>query len=116
MCEYGTTKPVSVKIPADLSATGKSYWKRAQIDACIAPLVEALQDAGIDMRGSCCGHGKREGHIQLQDGRCLLILNPEQAEQYLAHISPGSSIGDWLLGVDRPKAATVKMKGAEHES
>lgn len=70
---------VRVKIPADLSHTGKPLWKYAQIDACIAPIVEALQKAGIDMRGSCCGHGHREGNIELQDGRVLSILKGGQA-------------------------------------
>lgn len=85
MCERGTTEPVLVKVPADLSCTGETRWKLAQIDACIAPLVRALQLGGVDMRGSCCGHGRREGHIHLQDGRVLLILDKEHAELYLAY-------------------------------
>lgn len=71
---------VWVKIPADLSHTGKTYWKYAKIDACIASIVKALQEAGIDMRGSCCGHGTEEGDIHLQDGRALIIRN--QADKY----------------------------------
>lgn len=43
------------------------------IDKCIADLVEALQTAGINMRGSCCGHGKGPGYISLEDGRMLSI-------------------------------------------
>lgn len=62
-----------MKIPADLSHTGKAYWKVAAIDYCIAPIVEALQLRGIDMRGSCCGHGKMDGDISLKDGRVLVI-------------------------------------------
>ena len=75
---------VQVKIPADLSSTGVAKWKRAQIDACIAPIVRALQTAGIDMRGSCCGHGEGEGDIHLQDGRALFILSPEEGQRYYA--------------------------------
>ena len=74
MCKWGTYKKVRVKIPADLSSTGKVKWKKMNIDSCIAPIVEALQKAGIDMRGSCCGHGKEIGHIDLQDGRSLIII------------------------------------------
>jgi len=83
-CSHCSEKPVAVmvKIPADLSHTGKVIWKYAQIDACIAPIVAALQKAGVDMRGSCCGHGNGEGNIQLQDGRSLIILSPKQAEDY----------------------------------
>jgi len=73
MCLSGNTKNVCVYIPADLSHTGKEHWKMVGIDACIADIVEALQDAGIDMRASCCGHGKRDGNIILQDGRILSI-------------------------------------------
>ena len=73
MCKWGTVIEVNVKIPADLSCDGIEHWKDAKIDACIAPLVEALQQGGVDMRGSCCGHGKAEGHIHLQDGRVLVI-------------------------------------------
>ena len=54
------TKPVNVKIPADLSHTGKAYWKDAKIDACIADIVDALQASGIDMRGCCNDCFKRE--------------------------------------------------------
>ena len=72
MCidEYET---VLVKIPADLSSTGKEKWKDAKIDKCIAPIVQALQVCDIDMRGSCCGHNKEDGEILLQDGRRLII-------------------------------------------
>lgn len=75
MCEWGDCVAVRVRVAADLSCTGRSKWKRMQIDRCIAPLVQALQQGGVNMLGSCCGHGKREGYIHLDDGRCLLILS-----------------------------------------
>ena len=75
MCKWGTYEKVRVKIPADLSSTGKEQWKNIGIDKCIAPLVRALQEDGIDMRGSCCGHGKRLGIIHLQDERALVIFD-----------------------------------------
>ena len=74
MCKWGNHKKVRVQIPADLSSTGKVKWKKPNIDSCIAPIVEALQKAGIDMRGSCCGHNKSVGNIDLQDGRKLIIM------------------------------------------
>jgi hypothetical protein len=74
MCQWGTWTKVRVKVPADLSYSGEEEWRDKDIDACIADLVEALQVAGIDMRSSCCGHGREPGHIELQDGRSLLIL------------------------------------------
>jgi len=69
-------KTVRVKIPADLSYTGNERQKDAKIDSCIADIVEALQAAGIDMRASCCGHGK-QGSILLQDGRKLIITQKQ---------------------------------------
>ena len=75
MCKWGNTTPVLVKIPTDLSCTGNEKWKRAAIDSCIAPIVRALQEGGIDMRGSCCGHRIDIGDIHLQDGRVLLIVD-----------------------------------------
>jgi hypothetical protein len=75
---------VEVVIPPDLSCDGTTYRKKMQIDACIADLVEALDRAGIATRGCCCGHGEHEGHIQLQDGRVLLVLQGPSAERYLA--------------------------------
>lgn len=75
MCEWGDTVPVRVKIPADLSSTGEARWKDAEIDRCVAPVVEALQKGGVDMRGSCCGHNRSPGKILLQDGRTLSVLS-----------------------------------------
>ena len=71
MCEWGTHTDVRVWIPADLSATRKARWRVKPIDSCIADIVSALQNDGIDMRGSCCGHGQDFGNIILQDGRTL---------------------------------------------
>lgn len=45
----------------------------APVDPCIAPLVQALNDAGIETMASCCGHGRRPGNIALADGRELII-------------------------------------------
>lgn len=82
MCKHGTETIVKVKIPADLSCDGKEKWKDAQIDNYIAPLVKAIQDGGIDMRGSCCGHSDKHGWIELQDGRLLLIADQCSADKY----------------------------------
>ena len=73
MCEWGATTPLRVKILAEHCAEGVEAWKTKPIDSCIAPLVAALQAAGIDMRASCCGHGKGDGMIVLADGRDLIV-------------------------------------------
>lgn len=73
MCEWGTDVPVAVTIPADLSYTHEDREDVKLIDACIAPIVEALNEAGIRTDGSCCGHGKADGWIVLNDGRELVV-------------------------------------------
>lgn len=73
MCKWGTDVVLEVTIPAALSHTGEQRQKQVGIDACIAPLVKALNDAGITTVASCCGHGKRPGSIALADGRELII-------------------------------------------
>ena len=68
MCKWGTDKIVKLYKPMHNS-------KRTEIavDACLADLVQALNDAGIETIGCCCGHGKGAGDIQLADGRVLTI-------------------------------------------
>ena len=89
-CPCGKTELVRVRIPADLSCSGRAKWKRVGIDKCIAPIVDALQKGGIDMRGSCCGHGNRDrgrrGEISLQDGRILFIAQRSNAASTARHI------------------------------
>lgn len=78
MCNWGTNETVEVTIPADLSYTGKERKAEKGIDACIASIVKALEQAGIKMRASCCGHGKTHGEIVLQDGRTLVVKGTKQ--------------------------------------
>ena len=74
--------PVYVHIDADLSCDGQEKWKMVGMDKCIAPFVAALQRAGINMRGSCCGHGKGPGQIDLSDGWMIRIyLNSEKEKK-----------------------------------
>jgi len=79
MCQDRYSAHVSVHIDADLSCDGREKWKLVQIDRCIAPIVYALQNAYINMRGSCCGHDSGVGEINLSDGRLLLIVTGGQA-------------------------------------
>lgn len=73
MCNHGDTVMLCVNIPAHLSHTGAARWDMKAVDRCIAPLVEALNAAGILTASSCCGHGETDGEIMLQDGRTLRI-------------------------------------------
>lgn len=60
-------------IPAYLSYTSKERIKDCSIDACIAPIVKALNDGGIITIACCCGHKRGPGSIVLSDGRELIV-------------------------------------------
>lgn len=72
------TVQVEVNIAPDLNASGEWTMESKPIDACLADIVNALQAQGINMRGSCCAHGKGSGSIDLQDGRTLRIEWPKK--------------------------------------
>ena len=74
MCKWGTSEPVEVTVPAHLSHTGETRQAVKDVDACIAPLVRALNAAGLTTVASCCGHGKGHGNIALADGREIVIV------------------------------------------
>lgn len=73
MCAHDDVIILHVPIPADLSYTGEARWDWKGVDRCIAPLIAALNNAGIWTASSCCGHGREDGVIILQDGRTLVI-------------------------------------------
>lgn len=73
MCEHGLSVPLIVPIPAKLSHSGAARVDVKPVDACIAPIVAALNSAGVLTAGSCCGHGKAPGEILLHDGRRVVI-------------------------------------------
>lgn len=50
-------------------------------DPCIAPLVSALNAAGLHTVASCCGHDYHPGRVMLRDGRHLFIATPEWEER-----------------------------------
>lgn len=80
MCKWGNSIILLVPIPAELSYTGKFRWDYKGIDSCIAPIVKALNDAGIYTAASCCGHGKGDGRVDLHDGRTITITYGKMAE------------------------------------
>ncbi len=80
LCACCGKPPVNIEleIPARLSHTGRAYTKICKIDSCIAPIIRALNKAGIKTEASCCGHGKNKGTIILADGRTLFIRRPKK--------------------------------------
>ena len=84
MCKWGIVKEVEVtmqpfepceyckKNPEDKRCKGE--WKKVcKIDKCIADIVEVLEYNNVKMRASCCGHGKGDGQILLNDRSILII-------------------------------------------
>ena len=63
-CDFGAYE---CQVPMPLNG------KRQDIDLCIADLVAALNAANIITVASCCGHGKLDGSICLEDGRELIV-------------------------------------------
>jgi len=53
MCKWGIDKEITLCKPLPISKK-----KKIKVDACIAPLVQALNDYGIETIACCCGHGK----------------------------------------------------------
>jgi len=84
MCKHGNTVDVKVTILAEQSYNGKGRKSIKPIDGCIASIVNALEDAGIHMKGSCCGHGAHDGigSILLGDGRELFISSGNSRSIY----------------------------------
>ena len=68
MCKWGTDEWVTICKPTPVQ--GRT---RIKVDSCIAPLVQALSDCGVEMTASCCGHGKARGRIDLADGQIVWI-------------------------------------------
>ena len=77
MCKWGTTTPVQVVIPADLSHTGRQRVAIKNIDACLALIIQALQRQGIHTRACCCGHGQRPAQITLANGKTLTLIQAQ---------------------------------------
>lgn len=71
MCDYSPFREQAMTVSED-----KTWW----CDPCIAPIVKALNDAGLRTVASCCGHGKRPGSIVLANRTELVIQQFETPE------------------------------------
>ncbi len=58
------------------------------IDPCIASIVQALNDVGMQTIASCCGHGKQPGLISLEDGREVFIAPDYEAARKINNLFP----------------------------
>ena len=74
MCKWGTH--TILQLPR------KGEIVPVQIDSCIVPFVQALNDAGFETIASCCGHGRVPGRISFRDGREFIIMSFDEAQQF----------------------------------
>ena len=73
--------------------------KPTAIDGCIAPVVEALNAAGLETIASCCGHGYRPGNIVLRDRREVMILPDYETARRVDRLFPKDINGEaWMEG------------------
>lgn len=77
MCEHGT----HIEVNNLLAFNPEPHRRTWKVDSCIAPIVKALNEGGIDTTASCCGHGKTPGRIDLADGRILVVDFEALADQ-----------------------------------
>jgi len=79
-----------------------SQRREVLVDACIAPLVQMLNDFGVRTVGSCCGHGGHtHGWIQFEQEGEVLELK----------IWPGGSISTRKeTGAERPECTTQPLE------
>ena len=67
-------------------------------DPCIAPIVSALNAAGIRTVASCCGHGFRPGWIALIGGRSLILARSQEETAAIQRMFPVDINGDRMEG------------------
>lgn len=79
MCKWGTNKDVTL-----IKAKPFSGRKRIKVDACIAPLIQMLNDYGIETIACCCGHGKTaKSSIRISSNNILLT---QLGEDFSVHL------------------------------
>ena len=72
MCKWGTDTEVSLCVPTPVQ--GRTMVK---IDSCIAPLVQMLNDYGVETTASCCGHGKVKASSIVLSSKSIRLLSRE---------------------------------------
>lgn len=65
-----------------------------EVDVEIAPIVRALNDAGIATRASCSGHGFRPASIILRDGREIHIARSYAEGRLIDSLFPLNITGE----------------------
>lgn len=92
MCKQDSTWKTQVNVT--LAHPRKDGVTFVGVDPCIAPLVQAINDAGIQTASSCCGHGHQTGSIILEDGREILIAPDWHSARKMRALFPNIQ-GEW---------------------
>ena len=82
MCKQGTIEIIKLHHPTPRGFT------TAGVDACIARLIQALNDGGFQTIASCCGHGVQPAVIALEDGRELIVMPDYESSRELDDLWP----------------------------
>jgi hypothetical protein len=85
MCDHAPNREAAMVRIAEDEKGKPTVW----CDPCIAPLVKALNDAGMRTRASCCGHGTHPTSVALADGRWVFVVDAEQADAISARLHEG---------------------------
>ena len=64
------------------------------VDTSIAPIVDALNKAGVPTIASCSGHGFRPGNIALRDGREIIIARDFEEGRLIDRLFPVGANGE----------------------
>jgi hypothetical protein len=89
MCDWGTNAVVRLAYPIPVSGRTE-----IAVDACLAPLVQLLNNHGVHTTGCCCGHWRGDGSVLFeQDG--------EQLDLKLPGMCPKVSLLDFPANVER---------------
>lgn len=76
--------------------------RSVEVDFEIAPIVAALNAAGVATRASCSGHGHRPGNIALRDGREIIIARNHAEGRLIDSLFPLGINGE-LIASGTPK-------------
>ena len=82
MCKHGIK---ATQIRLSRPRRGRTH---APVDPCIALLVQALNNGGVQTTASCCGHGHRPGIINLSDGREMIVMPDFKTSRRIDHPFP----------------------------
>lgn len=84
MCKFGTDRFVRLCTPKPYNDLVKISVNSVKVDACLAPLVQMLNDYDIETIACCCGHGKAEfSHIRLHPKNIEFLITNDALTVHL---------------------------------